>query len=48
MTLSEEMQLIVDSELHVVEEGTHTAPIERPSEVSQVVQSFLERRILTP
>ena len=49
MTLSEEMQQkIVGSELHIVEAGTHTAPIERPSEVSQVVQSFLERRILTP
>ena len=49
MTLSEEMQQkIAGSELHIVEAGTHTAPIERPSEVSQVVQSFLERRILTP
>ncbi|HND09419.1 MAG TPA: alpha/beta hydrolase [Pseudomonadota bacterium] len=47
MKLSEEMrEKIPGSELHVVEAGTHTAPIERPSEVSQVVRSFLERRIL--
>jgi len=49
MTLSEEMRdKIPGAELHIVEEGTHTAPIERPSEVSQVVQSFLHRRIVAP
>jgi len=49
MALSEEMgQLIVDSELHVVEEGTHTAPIERPAEVAEVVLEFLQRRVPLP
>lgn len=49
MALSEEMgQLIVDSELHVVEEGTHTAPIERPAEVAEVVLEFLQRRVPSP
>lgn len=46
MSLSEEMhRQIPGSELHVVEQGTHTAPIERPAEVSQVISDFLRRRV---
>lgn len=49
MALSLEMQeKIAGSELHIVEAGTHTAPIERPAEVTQVVQRFLERRVFAP
>lgn len=44
--LSEEMHaLIPGSELHVVEEGSHTAPIERPAEVVSVIADFLRRRL---
>ncbi len=40
--LSEEMhQLIVGSELFVVPDGSHTAPIERPAEVTGRVAEFL-------
>lgn len=46
MYLSEEMhELIPNSELHVVQDGSHTAPIERPAEVTEVIGSFLRRRI---
>ncbi|MCS6913327.1 MAG: alpha/beta fold hydrolase [Myxococcales bacterium] len=46
MALSEEMQrLIPGAELYVVEEGSHTAPIERPAEVSKVIEDFLRRRL---
>jgi pimeloyl-ACP methyl ester carboxylesterase len=46
MSLSEEMhELIPGSELHVVSDGSHTAPIERPAEVLAVIASFLQRRI---
>lgn len=46
MALSEEMQrLIPGAELHVVEEGSHTAPIERPAEVTEVIEDFLRRRL---
>ena len=38
--LSEEMHtLIPGAELHVVEEGSHTAPIERPGEVTVLVMT---------
>lgn len=44
--LSEEMHtLIPGAELHVVEEGSHTAPIERPGEVTSVIEDFLRRRL---
>lgn len=44
--LSEEMhQLIPGAELHVVEQGSHTAPIERPAEVTSVIEDFLRRRV---
>jgi pimeloyl-ACP methyl ester carboxylesterase len=47
MTLSEKMhELIPQSELHVVEEGSHTAPIERPAEITAVIQDFLRRRVV--
>lgn len=46
MGLSQEMQArIPGAELHIVEQGTHTAPIERPAEVSDVIGSFLRRRV---
>lgn len=49
MTLSQEMaQRIPAAELHVVESGTHTAPIERPAEVSDTIGSFLRRRVVPP
>jgi len=49
MKLSEEMRdKIPSSELYVVEEGTHTAPIERPAEVTQVVEKFLSERAFPP
>jgi pimeloyl-ACP methyl ester carboxylesterase len=48
VSLSEEMhRLVPGSELHVVEEGSHTAPIERPAEVTQVIADFLRRRVAT-
>jgi len=44
LSLSQEMQHgISGAELHVVQQGTHTAPIERPAEVTEVISSFLER-----
>jgi len=47
MALSEQMhQLIAGSELHVVEAGTHTTPIERPAEVTHAITDFLQRRVL--
>jgi pimeloyl-ACP methyl ester carboxylesterase len=47
MALSEEMQhKISGSELYVIEQGTHTAPIERPAESAEIVSDFLRRRIL--
>jgi pimeloyl-ACP methyl ester carboxylesterase len=49
MTLSEEMaQVIPGAELHIIESGTHTAPIERPAEMAATIGSFLRRRILPP
>ena len=49
MALSEKMhQLIPGSELHVVKGGTHTAPIERPAEVTEIIADFLQRRIAVP
>lgn len=46
MELSRQMQReIPDAELHVVEQGTHTAPIERPAEVTEVIADFLRRRV---
>jgi pimeloyl-ACP methyl ester carboxylesterase len=43
--LSEEMhQLIRDSELHVVQGGSHTAPIERPAEVTERIANFLRKK----
>jgi pimeloyl-ACP methyl ester carboxylesterase len=45
-SLSEEMQrLIPESELFVVEGGSHTAPIERPAEVARRVREFLRDRL---
>lgn len=45
MALSEEMkQKIPGAELYIVEQGTHTAPIERPAEVTQLIADFLQRR----
>lgn len=49
MTLSEEMaRVIPGAELHIVESGTHTAPIERPAEMAATIGSFLRRRIAPP
>ena len=49
MALSEKMhELIAGSELHVVEAGTHTAPIERPAEVTAAIADFLQRRVAAP
>lgn len=49
MTLSQEMaQVIPAAELHIVESGTHTAPIERPAEVAATIGSFLRRRLTPP
>jgi pimeloyl-ACP methyl ester carboxylesterase len=46
MELSRQMQREVpQAELHVVEQGTHTAPIERPAEVTEVIADFLRRRV---
>jgi len=43
--LSDEMhRLIRDSELFVVEGGSHTAPIERPAEVTSRIADFLRKR----
>ncbi|MDB4965682.1 MAG: alpha/beta hydrolase fold protein [Myxococcales bacterium] len=43
--LSDEMhKLIRDSELHVVAGGSHTAPIERPAEVTAKIADFLRKR----
>jgi pimeloyl-ACP methyl ester carboxylesterase len=43
--LSEEMhRLIRDSELHVVQGGSHTAPIERPAEVTERIANFLRKK----
>jgi pimeloyl-ACP methyl ester carboxylesterase len=43
--LSAEMhQLIRDSELHVVQGGSHTAPIERPAEVTERIADFLRKK----
>jgi pimeloyl-ACP methyl ester carboxylesterase len=45
--LSEEMhQRIAGSELVLVEGGSHTAPIERPAEVTRSVSQFLDRHLL--
>lgn len=47
MSLSEEMhQHIPAAELHVVEDGSHTAPIERPAEVTGKISEFLSRRLV--
>jgi pimeloyl-ACP methyl ester carboxylesterase len=44
--LSEEMhRRIRDSELFVVEGGSHTAPIERPAEVTERIASFLRKKV---
>jgi pimeloyl-ACP methyl ester carboxylesterase len=43
--LSSEMhRLIQDSELHVVAGGSHTAPIERPAEVTERIADFLRKK----
>jgi pimeloyl-ACP methyl ester carboxylesterase len=43
--LSEEMhRLIAGSELHVVQNGSHTAPIEKPAEVTERVANFLRQQ----
>jgi pimeloyl-ACP methyl ester carboxylesterase len=43
--LSTEMHnLIRDSELHVVSGGSHTAPIERPAEVTEKIADFLRKK----
>jgi pimeloyl-ACP methyl ester carboxylesterase len=43
--LSAEMhRLIRDSELHVVQGGSHTAPIERPAEVTERIADFLRKK----
>lgn len=43
--LSAEMhELIHDSELHVVAGGSHTAPIERPAEVTERIADFLRKK----
>jgi pimeloyl-ACP methyl ester carboxylesterase len=43
--LSAEMHaLIRDSELHVVAGGSHTAPIERPAEVTERIAEFLRKK----
>src|SRR5262249_1083443 len=43
--LSAEMhQMIRDSELFVVPDGSHTAPIERPAEVTQRIAEFLRKQ----
>lgn len=48
MTLSEEMRgAIPHSKLYIVEQGTHTAPIERPAEVTEVMADFLRQRLFT-
>lgn len=45
-SLSEEMQrAILDSELLLVEDGSHTAPIERPDLVCPAILEFLGRRL---
>jgi pimeloyl-ACP methyl ester carboxylesterase len=45
--LSEEMhQHIAGSELILVEGGSHTAPIERPAEVTRSIGQFLDRHLL--
>lgn len=45
--LSEEMaKAIPEAELHIVEDGSHTAPIERPAEVTDILRSFLARRVV--
>jgi pimeloyl-ACP methyl ester carboxylesterase len=47
--LSEEMhRCIRGSELHVVRDGSHTAPIERPAEVTARVEAFLSRHAPLP
>lgn len=49
MTLSEEMaQVIPGAELHIIESGTHTAPIERPAEMAATISGFLRRRLAPP
>jgi pimeloyl-ACP methyl ester carboxylesterase len=43
--LSEEMsRLIPGSELHVVQDGSHTAPIEKPQEVTDRIVRFFHER----
>jgi pimeloyl-ACP methyl ester carboxylesterase len=43
--LSQEMHdLIARSELFVVQDGSHTAPIERPGEVTSRIADFLRKR----
>ena len=45
MSLSEEMaHAIPNAELHVVTDGSHTAPIEKPREVNDRVVRFLDER----
>jgi pimeloyl-ACP methyl ester carboxylesterase len=42
LSLSEEMhRLIPQSRLHVVQDGSHTAPIERPGEVTHTIADFV-------
>jgi pimeloyl-ACP methyl ester carboxylesterase len=37
-------ELIRESELFVVEAGSHTAPIERPAQVIEKIAAFLRKR----
>ncbi len=44
--LSDEMhRRIPDSELYVIRDGSHSAPIERPVEVTQTIAEFIRRRV---
>jgi pimeloyl-ACP methyl ester carboxylesterase len=49
MYLSERMVgLLPDAELFVIPEGTHTAPLERPDLLNEVVERFFQARGLRP
>jgi pimeloyl-ACP methyl ester carboxylesterase len=38
-------EAIPGAELHVIEDGSHTAPIERPHLFDQMITDFLTRRV---
>ena len=45
VSLSEEMhRLVPDSSLYIVHGGSHTAPIERPEEVTDAIASFVRAK----